>query len=92
MEQQDLLELTMLIDQLNYSNEPSITGEMLHKKLWTGLNKLRLATNKDDLISEWKYKSDIIATESSHENNSKSFTKVDWEKSYVMDFWMGIYH
>jgi hypothetical protein len=92
MEQQDLLEVTMLIDDCNYNKEPIITVDMLHERLWNGLNKLRLATNKDELIEEWKYKSDLISTEKSHENNNKDFDKVGWEHSFVLSFWMGIYH
>jgi hypothetical protein len=92
MDQQDLLELTTLIDDCNYSKELTLTVDMMHERLWTGLNKLRTATNKDELISEWKYKSHIMSTDMSHEKNNKTFEKVDWEKSYVLDFWMGIYH
>ena len=92
MEQQDLLELTMLIDDDNFNMSPGITIDMLHERLWSGLNKLRLTTNKDELIAEWKYKSDLISTERSHENNNKDFNKVGWEQSFVFSFWMGIYH
>lgn len=92
MEQQELNELTTLIDNFNYKNNESITVEMLHDRLWTGLNKLRMATNKDNLISEWKYNLNFISTELRHTNKNKSFEKVEWEKSYVLDFWMGIYH
>jgi hypothetical protein len=92
MEQQELNELTNLIDDCNYSKEPSITVKMLHERLWSRLNTLRLATNKDELIAEWKYKSDLISTEKSHENNNKDFDKVGWEQSFVLSFWMGIYH
>ena len=92
MEQQDLIELTILIDNCDYNNEPMITVERLHERLWPGLKNLRTATNKDDLIANWKYGSDITATERSHTNNGKHFTRLDWEKSYVLAFWMGIYH
>ena len=92
MEKHELLELTTLIDDCNYSNNTMITVEMLHERLWPGLNKLRMTPNKDDLIGSWKYKSDILSTERSHANSLQSFTNVDWENSYVLAFWMGIYH
>jgi hypothetical protein len=92
MEQQDLLELTNLIDDCNYNKEPTITVNMLHERLWSGLNKLRTALNKDDIIPMWKYGLDFINTEKNHANNNQSFTIIDWEKSFVMEFWMGIYH
>jgi len=89
---QELAELTTLIDNNNNTNNHSLTPDMLHNILWSGLNRLRHSPNKKTIIEEWKYRSDLISTENSHANNNKQFVLIEWEKSFVLDFWMSIYH
>jgi hypothetical protein len=89
MNSDNLKNLTMVIDNIN--DENNITDEFLHEKIWDSMNMLRNDPNKDELISEWKYREDFICTENRHLNGEKFFL-THWEKSYVMYFYMCIYH
>ena len=85
--------LTDIIDTYNYEHESIITPESLHAKLWTGLNKLREAHNKETLIKDWKYKKDLQLVEESHVSDANShITGADWQQRYVVAFWLNIYH
>uniref|UniRef100_A0A6C0IIQ1 Uncharacterized protein n=1 Tax=viral metagenome TaxID=1070528 RepID=A0A6C0IIQ1_9ZZZZ len=93
MQQQDLDALTNIIDNYNYANEEHITPESLHEKLWYGFNSLRNAPNKEALMEGWKYKETFVCTEDSHKENKSHFKLIDdWEQSFVLHFWMCIYH
>jgi len=87
-----LTELTQTIQQLNYNNYITISPQLLHEKLWNGLNLLRNAPNKNELLADWTYKSEFMATEERHTNEDTQFTLTKWEESYVYFFWMCIYH
>ena len=95
MSEQELNNLTSLIDNYNYDNKKIITPAGLHETLWIGLNQLRNAENKTALLEGWKYSSQLSATESTHETKVSHFKKLEenlWEQSFVLYFWMCIYH
>ena len=95
MSKQELDDLTKIIDSYNYNdkNKEIITPAILHHELWNGLNKLRHAENKDALLEEWKYNTEFITTEKCHQNDVSQFKLLDiWEESFVLYFWMCIYH
>ena len=89
----DLVELTEIIDNYNYFNEDIITPQSLHAKLWCGLNKLRQAPNKSELLADWKYKKDLESAEYSHQTNVNKYINLeDSEQRFLVDFWLCIYH
>lgn len=93
MTEQEFIDLTMLVDNYNYSNESMITPESLHETLWNKLNRLRTATNKNALIEGWKYKTELLSAEIAHKNGINKYTKLENEEQrFVVDFWMCIYH
>lgn len=93
MSKQELDDLTKIIDYLNYENKEIITPTILHHELWNGLNKLRHAENKRAILEEWKYKTEFITTEKCHQHDVSHFKLIHlWEESFVLYFWMCIYH
>ncbi len=95
MSEQELNNLTALIDNYNYENNQIITPQGLHKTLWGGLNQLKNAENKSALLEGWKYSSSFTAAESTHETRVSHFKKLEeslWEQSFVLYFWMCVYH
>lgn len=95
MSEQELNNLTTLIDNYNYENKEIITPQGLHKTLWGGLNQLKNAENKSALLEGWKYSSSFTAAESTHETRVSHFKKLEeslWEQSFVLYFWMCVYH
>ena len=89
---QELAELTTRIDNYNYHQRNDITADSLHTEFWEALHRLRLSPNRKAILEDWKYKGDLLCTEKTHANEAKQFTLLTWEKSFVLDFWMGIYH
>jgi hypothetical protein len=93
MSKQELDDLAKIIDCLNYENKEIITPAILHDELWYGLNKLKHSQNQDALLEGWKYKTAFITTERCHQNNVSHFKLIHlWEQSFVLYFWMCIYH
>ena len=85
-----LITLTNIIDNIN--DEPHITPEFLRMKLWPGLNQLRNDPQREDLIMDWKYKSDFLSAEDFHQNEQRIFDQLKMEQSYAMFFYICIYH
>jgi predicted DNA-binding protein YlxM (UPF0122 family) len=87
-----LQELTALVDSANFTDEFQETTDGIYDMLGPGLNMLREYYNKDNLIKNWKYKSDFQVTEREHLNGEKVFQLLNWESSFAVYFWMCIYH
>lgn len=87
-----LQELTALVDTANYTDGFQETTDGIYERLWPGLNMLREYYNKDNLIKNWKYKSEFLSTERAHENGEKQFNRLTWKASFAVNFWMCIYH
>lgn len=85
-----LATLTDIIDNIN--DEPHITPEFLHTKMWHYLNQLRNDPQRETLIEDWKYKSDFQSTEEYHQYEQKTCPQLKWEQSYTMFFYLCIYH
>jgi hypothetical protein len=84
--------LTTLIDNYNYNHHAIITPESIHSTLWEPLNNLRIDSNRESLLENWKYKTEFTAVENSHVNGNKEFALHNWEISFTLAFWMCIYH
>ena len=82
--------LTELIDNIN--DEPRISPEVLHMILWSHINQLRTDPQREALLLEWKYKDDFLSTEHFHQNEQQMYRQIKWEQSYVMFFYLSIYH
>jgi len=82
--------LTEIIDNIN--DEPSITSEILHNKMWHYLNQLRKDPQRETLIKDWKYKSDFLSTEDLYYIEENESLRLKWEKNYTMSFYLSIYH
>jgi|LakMenEpi03Aug12_release.lakeMendotaPanAssembly.Ray.scaffolds.fasta_scaffold2779386_1 hypothetical protein len=92
MTEQEFNDLTILIDRYNYVNEDTITPITLHATLWSKLNQLRTASNKNTLIKSWKYKKELLGSEYAIANKA-NYTMLDNEEHrFVVDFWLSIYH
>ena len=85
-----LTTLTALIDNIN--DEPRITAEFLHTTLWSLMHQLRTDPKREALLLEWKYKTDFLSTEEYHQNEQQTCPQLKWEQSYVMFFYLCIYH
>jgi len=95
MNEQELNNLTSLIDNYNYDMMETITPNEMYETLWVGLNQLRNSENKAALLEGWKYSSELSVTESTHETKVSHFKHIKdelWELSFVLYFWMCIYH
>jgi hypothetical protein len=95
MSEEELNNLTSVIDTYNYDKKETITAAGLHETLWKGLNQLKNAENKSALLEGWKYSSQFASAESTHELRVSHFKKLEenlWEQSFVLYFWMCIYH
>jgi hypothetical protein len=92
MDPQDMDPFTTIIDNLNYNNNKTITTEDIYEIFWPHFQRLLKTPNKEALVKDWKYETQFIATEKSHANNCKDFDHLDWEHSFVLAFWMCIYH
>jgi hypothetical protein len=93
MTEQEFNDLTLLIDNFNYDKEELITPKSLHETLWTKLNRLRTAPNKNALIDGWKYEKELLSAEFSHETKINMYTKLENEEQrFLVDFWLCVYH
>ncbi len=93
MTNEELTELTLLIDHCNYENEDIITPISLHATWWPLLNKLRQAPNKAELLEGWKYKKELESSEYSHAKDVNKYINLeDWEQRFAVDLWLCIYH
>jgi hypothetical protein len=89
---QYLNEFTILVDTANSMNGFNETTDNIRDRLWNGLNLIRNVSYKNLLVKEWKYEKVLQCTERDHKNGEKNFRLLDWETSYVVNFWMCIYH
>jgi hypothetical protein len=85
-----LATLTDIIDNIN--DEPRITHELLHTKLWSYLDQLRNDPQRETLIKDWKYKSDFLSAEKCHRQDEKTYPPSKWQQSYTMFLYLCIYH
>ena len=90
---EELIEMTLMIDNFNYDNKDIITPNDLHANWWPPLNKLRQAANKAELLKGWKYRKELESVEYSHANNINKYINLeDGEHRFVVDLWLSIYH
>lgn len=68
------------------------TGEDVGVNLWRDLDNLRNNRNKNNLISDWKYKNEFDCIEQWHQNGKKAFHKMSWENSFAVAMLFAIYH
>ena len=54
------------------------TGEDVGTDLWSDLDNLRNSRNKNNLISDWKYKNAFECIEKWHLNGKKAFDKMNY--------------
>jgi hypothetical protein len=83
--------LSNKIDQYGYGNEWG-SGLDVKDNLWTDLDNLRNSNIKNNLINDWKYKTDLQTTEIMHMNGKKTFNSMNWESSFVLTLLCCIYH
>ena len=83
--------LTYKIDQYGTGIEWG-TGEDVGANLWSDLDNLRNSSNRNNLISNWKYRDVFEDTEKSHENGKKMFNLMNWENSFAVAMLFMIYH
>ena len=84
-----LATLTAIIDTIN--DEPRITHEILHTKMWQHFHKLRHDSQRETLIKDWKYKSYFLSAEECHQYDEKTSPQTRWEHSYTMFFYLLVY-
>ena len=83
--------LTYKIDQYGTGIEWG-TAEDVRANLWHDLDNLRNCNNKNNVISDWKYKDAIETTEQWHLNGNKTFNLMSWESSFAVGVLFAIYH
>ena len=86
------------INRLTYKIDQYATGiewgtpEDVKANLWHDLDNLRNNNNKNNLISDWKYKDAFESTERCHENGRKTFNLMDWQSSFAVGVLFMVYH
>jgi hypothetical protein len=83
--------LTYKIDQYGTGIEWG-SGEDVGANLWRDLDNLRNNNNRNNLISNWKYKNEFECIEEWHLNGRKAFDKMSWENSFAVAMLFTIYH
>jgi hypothetical protein len=83
--------LTYKLDQYGTGIEWG-TGEDVKANLWRDLDNLRNNNNRNNLLSEWKYKNAFETAERWHENGRKTFELMTWESSFATAILFAIYH
>jgi hypothetical protein len=85
-----LVTLTTIIDNIN--DEPRITHQLLHSKMWHHFDKLRHDPQRETLIKDWKYKSYFLSAEECHQSDENTSPQSSWEQSYTMFFYLLVYY
>lgn len=80
----------VFVDRCNFSNNFIETTDNIYEYLWPGLDTIKNSQYKH--LNHWKYAGELKLTEIAHSNGEKCFDLLDWEKSFVLYFWMCIYH
>ena len=68
------------------------TAEDVKVNLWPDLDNLRNYNNRNNLISDWRYKDLFEFADNAHANGRKIFGLMTWEASYAVALLMAIYH
>ena len=68
------------------------TTEDVKANLWRDLDNLRNNNNKNNLISDWKYKGNFETIERWHANGNKIFNLMSWESSFAVAILFSVYH
>jgi hypothetical protein len=86
----ELESLTKKLEDLGLGNWGSTDD--LHAILWNDIKSLLDNPNKEQIMSEWKYKDSFTSTENSHLNDEKFCENMPLEQSFVYVLVMCIYH
>jgi len=68
-----------------------LTVENIYNSLWGILIHIQKYINHS-CVKKWKYYKVLTYAINAHTNDNKSFNNLDWEQSFVLYFWMCIYH
>ena len=83
---------TMVVDTSHDNIQGFIlTVENIYNSLWGILTHIQKYINHSG-VKKWKYYKVLTYAINAHTNDNKSFNNLDWEQSFVLYFWMCIYH
>ena len=83
---------TMLVET-THDNKPGfiLTVENIYNRLWEPLTYIQKYINHSS-VKKWKYYKVLTYAINAHTNDNKSFTNLNSAHSFVMHFWMSLYH
>ena len=83
---------TMLVDT-THDNIPGFISsvENIYNRLWDPLTYIQKYINHSS-VKKWKYYKVLTYAINAHTNDNKSFINLNSEHSFVMHFWMSLYH
>ena len=83
---------TMLVDT-THDNIPGFISsvENIYNRLWEPLTYIQKYINHSS-VKKWKYYKVLTYAINAHTNDNKSFTNLNSAHSFVMHFWMSLYH
>jgi len=83
---------TMLVET-THDNKPGfiLTVENIYNRLWEPLTYIQKYINHS-CVKKWKYYKVLTYAINAHTNDNKSFTNLNSAHSFVMHFWMSLYH
>lgn len=84
--------LTEKIDR--YAVEPWGTTEDIHNNLWQEVGDLLnfKENRRENMLRDWKYKSEFETAMQRHENGMQIFRLLTWEHSFVLTLLYAYYH
>ena len=83
--------LTYKIDQYRTGIEWG-TEQDVGVNLWNELDNLLNSSNKNNIISNWKYKKEFECVENWHMNGKQLFNLMSWENSFALAILFTVYH
>jgi hypothetical protein len=60
--------------------------------LWNDLDNILNHSNKNNIISNWKYKNEFECAENWHMNGKQLFKLMSWENSFALAILFTVYH
>ena len=83
---------TMLVDTSHDNIQGfMLTVENIYNSLWGILTHIQKYINHSG-VKKWKYYKVLTYAINAHTNDNKSFTNLNSAHSFVMHFWMSLYH
>ncbi len=77
-----------------YADIPWGTAADVHATLWPELDNVRNydARQRENMMRDWKYKTDFDYAMAQHANGQKMFEKLNWEHSFALTILFAHYH